>query len=75
MIICFELTAFICLAVIDVASGRSHVGPTILKTKAYQDVAAIWTIGNSHTGAASAAAIVITEAKDEDTLLFDLAMF
>ncbi|WP_244519814.1 MULTISPECIES: lysozyme [unclassified Ensifer] len=50
-----------------------------LKTKAYQDVGGIWTIGYGHTSAAGAPTvtptIVITEAKAEEILLADLAMF
>ncbi|WP_348272173.1 lysozyme [Ensifer sp. LC54] len=60
-------------------TSRTHVGPTILKTKAYQDVAGIWTIGYGHTSAAGAPTVtptmVITDAKAEEILLADLAMF
>eukprot|EP01031_Cornospumella_fuschlensis_P019116 gene19116-23417_t len=50
-----------------------------LKAKAYRDVGGIWTIGYGHTSAAGAPTvtptIVVTEAKAEEILLADLAMF
>jgi lysozyme len=50
-----------------------------LKTKAYRDVAGIWTIGYGHTSAAGAPAVkpnmVITEAEAERILRADLAKF
>ncbi len=50
-----------------------------LKTRAYLDVAGIWTVGYRHTSAAGAPAVtptmVITEAKAEEILLADLTKF
>lgn len=50
-----------------------------LKTKAYQDVADVWTIGYGHTSAAGAPVVkpnmVITEARAEEILRDDLAKF
>lgn len=50
-----------------------------LKTKAYRDVAGIWTIGYGHTSAAGAPMVkpgmTITEAQAEETLRTDLATF
>ncbi len=50
-----------------------------LKTRAYQDVADVWTIGYGHTSAAGAPTVtptmVITEAKAEEILLADLSKF
>lgn len=50
-----------------------------LKTKAYQDVAGIWTIGYGHTSAAGAPVVkpgmVITESRAEEILRADLAVF
>lgn len=50
-----------------------------LKTRAYRDVGGIWTIGYGHTSAAGAPTVtptmVITEAKAEEILLSDLAIF
>lgn len=50
-----------------------------LKTKAYRDVAGVWTIGYGHTSAAGEPVVkpnmVITEAKAEQILMADLAKF
>lgn len=50
-----------------------------LKTKAYRDVAGIWTVGYGHTSAAGAPAVTpnmaITEAEAEKILRADLAKF
>ncbi|NOV20955.1 lysozyme [Ensifer adhaerens] len=50
-----------------------------LKMKAYQDVADVWTIGYGHTSAAGAPVVkpgmVITEARAEEILRADLAVF
>lgn len=50
-----------------------------LKTKAYQDVADVWTIGYGHTSAAGAPVVkpsmVITEARAEEILRADLTTF
>ncbi|RDL51790.1 Lysozyme RrrD [Ensifer sp. M14] len=50
-----------------------------LKTKAYQDVAGVWTIGYGHTSTAGAPVVkpgmVITEASAEEILRADLAVF
>ena len=50
-----------------------------LKTKAYPDVAGIWTIGYGHTSAAGAPVVkpgmAITEARADDILRTDLAKF
>ncbi|KQW62849.1 MULTISPECIES: glycoside hydrolase family protein [unclassified Ensifer] len=50
-----------------------------LKTKAYRDVGGIWTIGYGHTSAAGAPTVtptmMITEAKAEEILRADLAIF
>ncbi|WP_375154960.1 lysozyme [Ensifer sp. ENS11] len=50
-----------------------------LKTKAYRDVAGVWTIGYGHTSAAGAPAVtpgmVISEAQADDILRADLATF
>lgn len=49
-----------------------------LQTKAYQDVADVWTIGYGHTSAAGAPVVkpgmVITEAKAEELLCADLSV-
>ncbi|OOG62000.1 lysozyme [Sinorhizobium sp. A49] len=48
-----------------------------LKTKAYRDVAGVWTIGYGHTSAAGAPdvapSMIITEARAEEILRADLA--
>lgn len=50
-----------------------------LRTKAYQDVAGIWTIGYGHTSAAGSpkvtAGMVITEKRAEEILKSDLKKF
>ncbi|MBP1874921.1 lysozyme [Ensifer adhaerens] len=50
-----------------------------LKTKAYRDVAGVWTIGYGHTSAAGEPVVkpnmVITEAEAEQILMADLAKF
>jgi lysozyme len=50
-----------------------------LKTKAYRDVAGVWTIGFGHTTAAGAPEVapsmIITEARAEEILRADLAIF
>ncbi len=50
-----------------------------LKTKAYRDVAGVWTIGYGHTSAAGAPAVtpgmVTSEAQADDILRADLATF
>ncbi|OOG73884.1 lysozyme [Sinorhizobium sp. A49] len=50
-----------------------------LKTKAYRDVAGVWTIGYGHTSAAGAPEVapsmIITEARAEEILRADLATF
>ncbi|NOV15862.1 lysozyme [Ensifer adhaerens] len=50
-----------------------------LKTKAYRDVAGVWTIGYGHTSAAGVPVVkpglVITEARAEEILRADLATF